>query len=118
MDAETLLLTLIIGNVFCFWVGYRLGVRTAVLRILNSIVQDPEEIQQAISQLKKAMDEPDLVVDGDPRTVRADVVNGHYYIYAQDTDEFLAQGASLEEALAQVKVRFPNMAVKAPAGQP
>lgn len=105
------LLLLFAINILCFWAGYRLGIRTAVMRMLNKILEDPAELQQAIAQLKRTMDDVEREEAGTRsggREIRVETVNGLVYLYARDTDQFLAQGASLEEALEVVGRRFPK----------
>lgn len=119
---EELLLLLAI-NILCFWAGYRLGIRTAVLRMLNKILEDPAELQQAIAQLKRAMDDVEREEQSTKEiALRAEWHGSHCYLFRVDTDQFLAQGPDLEQAIANVKTpgdyRVVDSAKQTQASQP
>ena len=95
---DTILLALV------FWAGYTWGKHTAIIRILHSVVNNPEQLGQALDRLRaQQAQESDSTEDNQLIVERhGDVI----YIY--DQQEFLAQGATLEEALDRVAQRFPD----------
>ncbi len=116
------ILIMVAVNIFCFWAGYRLGLRVAVVRMIASILKDPTELQNAIKEYSKAVAQEQAQTQRQGvRELRVELHGGHYYLYAKDTDEFLGQGSTLEAAMDLVAQRYPGvefMANKAQTVQP
>ena len=84
-----------------FWLGWKLrGVW-----IVITLAARPQLMAEIARQ---AQDIAQAEVEGEPRNIRVEKHADCLYLYAEDNDEFLAQGKTLEEALAQVELRFPN----------
>ena len=83
-----------------FWLGWKLRgfwmIITLAARpqLLAELARHAESIAQADAE-------------GKPRPIRVEKHGECLYLYAEDNNEFLAQGATLEQALAQVELRFP-----------
>ena len=98
------LVLLVCTHLVAFWLGYKWGLHSAVIRIVHNFIKDPAEITRAFKEIRelRATLEDDLAptaVD-----IRAEWVDNQVYIYRQDTGEFLAQGLDVEAALK----RIPN----------
>ncbi len=102
-----IILTMLALNMLCFYLGYKVGMHLAVIRIISRLLEDPREIQQAIREYRDSIAEEQTQAQGG-REIRVEKVGGIYYLYAKDNDEFLAQGASLALALEAVAARYPN----------
>jgi hypothetical protein len=84
-----------------FWLGYNWGFHRAILFLIKNYLDDPNNIEHAFKKLGQLKDE--LAADQDPEIpVDASVENGQVYLWRQDTKEFLAQGRSIDEALATI----------------
>ena len=89
-----------------FWAGYTWGVRVAVMRIITSIAQDPEHLGRALDDfraVRKVKDTDDTTGD-----IIVERHGGQLYLYDREDNEFLAQGATLEQALELVANRYPD----------
>ena len=92
-----------------FWAGYIWGKATAVRRIIASIARDPEHLGRALDEFRAVRRDPDEPADANL------VVERHgdqLYLYDSKDNEFLAQGATLELALAAVAKRYPDRRYK------
>lgn len=88
-------------HLFMFWLGYNWGFHRAILFLIKNYLDDPNNIEHAFKKLGQLKDE--LAADQDPEIpVDASVENGQVYLWRQDTKEFLAQGRSIDEALATI----------------
>jgi hypothetical protein len=98
MEAHLIDLLIII---LAFWLGWKLRGFWMVI----ALAARPELLAEVARQAKNIADGH---VDGPSRQIRAEQVGDCVFLYAEDTGEFLAQGTSLDLALATVKLRFPN----------
>lgn len=112
------LLIILAVNILCFWAGYRLGLRVAVVRMIANILKDPTELQNAIKEYSKAVAQEQAQTQRQGvRELRVELHGGHYYLYAKDTDEFLGQGSTLEAAMELVAQRYPGVEFMANKGR-
>lgn len=101
---------IIIGGVIATigaWVGWH--ARGIVMMAMFS--ERPEHIIEILQKIKKINDEENLhakVVKAIGVEVEPEMVNGHWYAYTKDTNQFVGQGTTIEEALEQAKTRFPG----------
>lgn len=97
-----------IGQIVAWYLGYRFGVhRTAMKFTLMLIKQDPElerNIRKAREEIARLEAEP----EGQTEELRVERHGDQLYVYTKSNDEFLAQGASLEECLDRIEQRFPG----------
>jgi hypothetical protein len=95
--------TIIMGA--CIWVGWHLR----GIMLIRNILRNPDGMIKLINEVK-AIDERD---DGDKdkqgaRRIRVEKHGEELYLFAEDNDEFLAQGPTLEVALERIEKRFPG----------
>lgn len=78
-------------------------------RIMRRIIEDPDKMLKAIERVKELQQEvKELNRSTSGREIRIEKHGDMLYLFAKDTDEFLAQGKSLQEALDVVETRYPD----------
>lgn len=95
--------------ILIFFVGFIMGWFRASKSMLDRMLEKPETMMELLRKYKDAKDEVDSenkLTEG--RKIRVERHGEMLYLFAEDNDEFLAQGTSLQEALALVEKRFPN----------
>jgi len=96
------------GYVAVFYVAFHLGKHWALLKVSQSIVEHPENMQQVLSRLAEiTAEEADSAPDG-AVLMRIEQVGSVLYAYARDTGEFLAQAPDLTLLRERVSQRFPH----------
>ncbi len=91
---------------FIIWIlGFWTGMRWQAIRIAQRMVEDPSRIRAALREIEQLQREESA---GEDEAVRVESVGGQIYVYVAATDEFLAQGTSLEEVLDRIARRFPH----------
>ena len=68
-----------------------------------------------IRAIQDSQTEPDVSV---PIPAKIEEIDGIFYVYAVDKNEFLAQGSDLQELLAHLNYRMPNAHIRVIAGEP
>ena len=58
------------------------------------------------------LDAENALADDMHRSIRIEQHDNQIYLFAEDTNEFLAQATTLQEALAVVETRFPTQSFK------
>ena len=91
-----------------FWAGYTWGVRVAVMRIIASIAEDPEHLGRALDDFRAVRNSKDKDTDTQEGDIIVEQHHGQLYLYDREDNEFLAQGATLEQALELVAIRYPD----------
>ena len=107
------LLFLLFTHLAVFWLGYRWGLHTAVIRIIANYVRNPGDMAKAfkqITELKDTIEDDTAVV-----AVRAEWVDNQVYLYREDTQEFLAQGSDVHSALTNITKLTPGVSYEIPA---
>ena len=89
-----------------FWAGYTWGKWTAVRRIIENIVNDPEHLGRALDDFRNVRN--DAKDSNTARTVRVERHGDQLYLYDAKDNEFLAQGPTLAAALTAVNLRYPD----------
>lgn len=89
-----------------FWAGYLWGKATAVRRIIENIVRDPEHLGKALDEYRSVRHDPDE--EAADHEFRVEEHGNQIYVYDKDSGEFLAQAATLKQALELVTKRFPD----------
>lgn len=100
MDFLSGLVVFVVGA----WAGWNF--RGAIM--LHAMSENPEKIISMLEQVKKINQNTDKGLPEDVTEVEAEYVNGVVYAYAKDNGEFLAQAASLHQALVLAAKRFPD----------
>jgi hypothetical protein len=98
------LLLLLAGFVIGWWV-HRIAV-------LNRILKNPDELIKMLQKYKTAKLEAENIADDVHRNIRIEKHGDQLYLFAEDTNEFLAQASTLQDALALVETRFPTQSFK------
>lgn len=89
------------------WAGWH--ARGIVMMAMFS--EHPEHIIEILQKIKKINDEENVtakVVKAIGVEVEPELVNGVWYAYSKDSNQFVGQGTTIEEALEQAKQRFPG----------
>ena len=75
-------------------------------------------IGHAISKLHKELDTLDEVAEAIDKIIlaRVELHNNQYYVYNNETDEFIAQGTSLKELRERIKDRWSEYKISVVAG--
>ncbi len=79
--------------------------------LFSKILSDPDKMITLLEKYKSSKPEEDQI-KADTRPIRVERHGNNIYLYAKDTEEFLAQGTSLQEALDVVEKRFPGQNFK------
>ena len=103
---------LIFTHVAAFWLGYRWGIHTAVIRIITNYIRNPGDMAEAFKQLR---DLKDLEDDTAVVAVRAEWIDKEVYLYREDTGVFLAQGRDVHTAISTITQLTPGVSYEIPA---
>lgn len=77
--------------------------------ILRRMLMDPDTMIRLLEKYKK---DRSTATETVTRTMRVERHGEHIYLYAEDNNEFLAQGTTLQAALDIVQKRFPDQNFK------
>lgn len=89
----------------CVWVGWHLR----GIMLIRNILRDPDRMIKLIEEVKRIDTSEDAKEDNKgARRIRVEKHGEELYLFAEDNDEFLAQGPTLEEALDRIEKRFPG----------
>ena len=92
---------LVCTHLFMFWLGYRWGIHSAVIRLITNYMNNPADINQAFKKLGDISDDAEQAAS-DEIEIEAQVQGSQVYLYRKDTSEFLAQGKSIDEAIKAI----------------
>lgn len=92
----------IVEFVSIFMIGYVFGKHILASRLRNSPDQAIKELQQYINSKKET--KPSSTAT----TLKVEQANDQYYLFTKDTDQFVGQGTTLEQAIDAARQRFPN----------
>ncbi len=90
-----------------WYLGYRTGLNIAAVRLTQLLIKDDPQIRRMVDRARDSLAELDRN-PSDSEQLKVEQHGGLVYVYTQDTDEFLAQGESLQQALDIIARRFPN----------
>ena len=93
----------ILTVVVAFWAGWK--VRTAV--VLHHLSEDPDHMISILNKIKELNAGGDSE-DESVRDVKIEHHHGHVYLFEHATDKFLAQGATVTDAIKEMDKRFPG----------
>jgi hypothetical protein len=98
----------LMGYVAVFYIAFHLGKHWALLKVSQSIVEHPENMQQVLTRLAEiTAEEAESAPDG-AVMMRVEQVGSVLYAYARDTGEFLAQAPDMTLLTQRVSERFPH----------
>jgi len=99
-------ITLIVVAVIAMWIGWH--VRGIV--ILANLADDPDRIIGMLKKIKEINEEEAKEAKGvlPGVEIKPEQVGNTWYAYAADSNQFLGQGSTLDEALKMVADRFPD----------
>ena len=97
---EDILISLV-SHAIVFWVGYRYGLHTAVMRIVANLINDPSMINQVLKDYKDVIEE---AKQSEQTRVEVTVEwhSNHCYLFRKDNGEFLGQGPTVEDAIKNI----------------
>lgn len=90
-----------------FYCGWR--VRTAIM--MYHLSEDPDRMIGILNKIKEinakgnTNSSPEVKPNGD---VKIEYHHGHVYLFENETDKFLAQGATIADAIEMMNKRFPG----------
>jgi hypothetical protein len=90
-----------------FWLGYRWGIHSAVVRIITNYMNNPKDLEKAFKQLNDLKE--DNTDDSTVVNIRAEWVDDQVYLYREDSGEFLAQGTDVHTAIANITKLTPGI---------
>jgi hypothetical protein len=98
----------IIGLLVGIAIGFIWGVWRATQSFIERVMERPEEIRDIMARIERLdREEEPSESEQHQGQIRAEFHHGVCYLYDHN-EQFLAQGATVTEALAQAEQRFPN----------
>ena len=88
-----------------FGIGYIIGWYHHSLSMLRRMVDNPDTFVEMLNKIKDLNKETGSEEKVESK-IRTEFLNGQCYLW--DGEEFLAQGATLHEALSNAEKRFPG----------
>lgn len=101
MDIFLLLIVFFLFGIFIGWTSHARA-------MMVKMTANPDEIIDLLKRLKQVQNEITEEEDGIKSDVRFEQHQGVYYLY-DSNDKFLAQGASVTEAMTNAEKRFPGL---------
>lgn len=93
------------------YVCYKFGEHIALLKITKALIDNPKEVEKLVNLARKEK-ESNLEELDIPEPLKVERHGSQIYLYNEKTDEFLAQGSTLQEALDNTEKRYPNKQFK------
>lgn len=94
-------------------IGYFVGYHMRAIMLIKGMSEDPDHFIRLLEQVKKINNEHDEEmakltesVEGTELTIEH--VGSMFYAYTKDTNQFIAQGASIDALMDQAKLRHPD----------
>ncbi len=99
----------IIETLLLWFGGFMLGYWFANYRLIARLLSNPDGVIKLLEKYKR---EDSTLEETDPKPLRVERHADMIYLFNSETNEFLAQGKTLQEALEIVRQRFPNVDFK------
>lgn len=99
----------IIETLLLWFSGFLIGYWFANYRLIARLLSNPDGVIKLLEKYKR---EDSAVEETDPKPLRVEQHADMIYLFNNETNEFLAQGPTLQEALDLVNKRFPDMNFK------
>jgi hypothetical protein len=92
-----------------FTAGFLFGWLAHAMYMVKRMIEDPARILKTVKDLQDIRNiQEKEIVRNEVRNVKVEKHGNRFYLYDEETDDFLAYGDSLEEALELVNLRFPD----------
>lgn len=99
-----------------FLAGFIAGWLNHAKLIFNRLIENPDPIMRVVDQIRKSRNPKSQVEEvkeeDDTKDIRVERHGDQLYLYTADTDEFLAQGSTLQAALDNIQKRYPGRVFK------
>jgi hypothetical protein len=92
-------------------VGYFVGYHMRAIMLIKGMSEDPDHFIRLLEKVKKINDEHDEEMDklvSDGTELNIERVGNMFYAYIKGTNQFIAQGASVDALMDQAKLRHPD----------
>lgn len=92
-------------------IGFWFGWHFRGITMMAMFSDDPQKVIDILERIKKINEEERLsakLLKAVGTEVEPELVNGQWYAYTKDTNQFVGQGSTIQEALDQAKTRFPG----------
>ncbi|NBR62620.1 MAG: hypothetical protein EBT86_13565 [Actinobacteria bacterium] len=77
--------------------------------VVRRIIENPAEIERIARNARSHIAQEAAKSKGEEEeAIRVERHGDQLYLYTKNTDEFLAQGSTLQEALARIEQRYPD----------
>lgn len=93
---------------FVFISGIVIGWSANARAITRKLLDDPERMIKILTEYKAVKAADSVRSEEDVRSIKVERHGESLYLFTKDTDEFLGQGKTLQEALDNVSSRFPG----------
>ena len=90
------------------WAAYKFGQHVAAMRITRMLIERDPDVERAIETARKEIREAEAKAQIKTEELTVERHGDQLYIYTKHNDEFLGQGANLDEALDNIAKRFPG----------
>jgi hypothetical protein len=104
---------LIIIAVVAAIIGYFVGYHMRAIMLIKGMSEDPDHFIRMLEQVKKINSEFDNEkalleqgVDGTELSIERE--GNMFYAYTKDTNQFIAQGVTMDALMEQAKLRHPD----------
>lgn len=107
MDESNLINYLFLALALVFYLGYKLGQHVTAMRVTRMLIDRDPNLDAAVERARRSILEFQL----DPQAeeeLRVERHGDQLFLYAKESNEFLAQGSDLEEAILRIEQRFPD----------
>ena len=91
-----------------FYAVFKLGERKGGMDIVRRVIENPEEIERIARNARRHIAREANKSTGEEESIRVERHGDQLYLYTKNTDEFLAQGSTLQEALTRTEERYPD----------
>lgn len=99
----------IIETLLLWFSGFLIGYWFANYRLIARLLSNPDGVIKLLEKYKR---EDMATEETDSKPLRVEQHADMIYLFNNETNEFLAQGPTLQEALEIVRQRFPNVDFK------
>ena len=97
-----------LSTLLIFLSGFIIGWFYHARSMLTRITHDPDKIIALLEKYKLAKIEMEQDESTVTTELRVEKIGDQFYLFTKDTNEFLAQGLSLDDALESIKQRYPD----------
>jgi hypothetical protein len=95
-----------------FYAVFKLGERKGGMDVVRRVIENPAEIERIARNARTNIAREAYKSKDEEEPIRVERHGDQLYLYTKNTDEFLAQGSTLQEALTRTELRFPDRKFK------